>query len=96
MPIQYIFDQLLIFVNLYYNAKNQFIPAVHSSNTVNFREFDLYLLIQQLVVLSQINKKFNYSGTPAFKRQRVGYQSNQKLLRHHQHLNNHLNSYNHS
>ena len=96
MPIQYIFDQLLIFVNLYYNAKNQFIPSVHSSNTVNFQEFDLYLLIEQLVVLSQINKKYSCSGTPAFKSQRVGYQSDQKILRHYQHLNNHLNPYNHS
>ena len=31
------FDQLLIFVNLYQHAKNQFIPSVHSSDTVNFK-----------------------------------------------------------
>ena len=59
-------------------------------------EFDLCLLIEQLVVLSQINKKYNCSGTPAFKSQRVEYQSDQKLLRHYQHLNNHLSSYIHS
>ena len=29
--------QLLIFVNLYQHAKNQFIPSVHSSDAVNFR-----------------------------------------------------------
>ena len=34
---QKIFDQLLIFVNLYQHAKNQFIPSVHSSDTVNFK-----------------------------------------------------------
>ena len=33
----YIFDWLLIFVNLYQNAKNQFITSVHSSDTVSFR-----------------------------------------------------------
>ena len=37
MPTQKIFDQLLIFVNLYQHAKNQFIPSVHSSDTVNFK-----------------------------------------------------------
>ena len=31
------FDQLLIFLNPYQNAKNQFIQSVHSSDTVNFR-----------------------------------------------------------
>ena len=35
-PTQQIFDQLLIFVNLYQHAKNQFIPYLHSSDTVNF------------------------------------------------------------
>ena len=30
------FDQLLIFVNLYQRAKNQFIRYGHSSDTVNF------------------------------------------------------------
>ena len=30
MPTQKFFDQLLIFVNLYQYAKNQFIPSVHS------------------------------------------------------------------
>ena len=29
--------QLLTFVNLYQHAKNQFIPSVHSSDTVNFK-----------------------------------------------------------
>ena len=37
MPTQKIFDQLLIFVNLYQHAKNQFIPSVHSSDTVSFK-----------------------------------------------------------
>ena len=37
MPTQKIFDQLLIFENLYQHAKNQFIPSVHSSDTVNFK-----------------------------------------------------------
>ena len=31
------------------------------------------------------NKKYNCSGPPASKCQRVGYQSNQKLLHHYQH-----------
>ena len=31
------------------------------------------------------NKKYNCSGSPAFKSQRVGYQSNQKLMHHYQH-----------
>ena len=34
---QKFFDQLLIFLNPYQNAKNQFIQSVHSSDTVNFR-----------------------------------------------------------
>ena len=37
MPTQTNFDQLLIFVNLYQHAKNQFIPSAHSSDTVNFK-----------------------------------------------------------
>ena len=36
-PPKKIFDNLLIFVNLYQHAKNQFIPSVHSSDTVNFK-----------------------------------------------------------
>ena len=37
MPIQKIFDQLLIFVITYQHAKKQsYIPSVHSSDTVNF------------------------------------------------------------
>ena len=32
-----------------------------------------------------LNKMYNCSGPPAFKSQRVGYQSNQKLLQHYQH-----------
>ena len=42
------------------------------------------------------NKKYNFSRPPAFKRQRVEYQSNQKLLHHYQHLNIQPNSYIHS
>ena len=38
------------------------------------------------------NKKFNCSGPPGFKSQRVGYQSDQKLLPHSQHAKNRLNS----
>ena len=34
MPAQKNFDQLLIFVNLYQHAQNQFIPSVHSSDTI--------------------------------------------------------------
>ena len=30
-------DQVLIFVNLYQHAKNQFIPSAHSSDPVNSR-----------------------------------------------------------
>ena len=38
MPTKKIFDQLLIFVNLYQHAKNLlFIPFAHSSDTVNFK-----------------------------------------------------------
>ena len=37
MATQKNFDQLLIFVNLYQHAKNQFIPSAHSSDTVNFK-----------------------------------------------------------
>ena len=38
----------------------------------------------------------NFSGSAAFKSQRVGYKSNQKLLHHYQHSNNQFNSYIHS
>ena len=34
MPTQKMFDQLLIFVNLYQHAKNHFITYGHSSDTV--------------------------------------------------------------
>ena len=46
-----------------------------------------YTLKTQLPVLIKYfkYKKYNCSGTPAFKSQRVGYQSNQKLLHHYQH-----------
>ena len=37
MPIQKIFDQLLIFVITYQHTKSQFTPSVHSSDTVNFK-----------------------------------------------------------
>ena len=37
MPTPKNFDQLLIFVNLYQHAKNQFIPSVHFSDTVSFK-----------------------------------------------------------
>ena len=37
MPTPKNFDQLLIFVNLYQHAKNQFISSIHPSNTVKFR-----------------------------------------------------------
>ena len=45
---------------------------------------------------TNINMNYNCSKPPAFKRQRLEYQSNQKLLHHYQHLNNQLNSYIHS
>ena len=35
MPTQKYFDELLIFVNLYQHAKNQFIPSVNSSDIFN-------------------------------------------------------------
>ena len=37
MPTQKKNYQLLNFVNLYQHAKNQFIPSVYSSDTVNFK-----------------------------------------------------------
>ena len=37
MPTQKNFDWLLIFVNLYQHAKNQFIPTVYSLETVNLK-----------------------------------------------------------
>ena len=37
MLTQNIFDQLLILVNLYQHAKNQFIPSDHSSDIVSFK-----------------------------------------------------------
>ena len=36
-------------------------------------------------LVSNVNKKYNCSGPPAFKSQNVGYQSNQKLLHNYQH-----------
>ena len=42
------------------------------------------------IILS--DKKYNCSGALTFKSQRVGYQSNQKLLHHYQHAKNQLNS----
>ena len=36
-PTQKSFDQFLSFVTMYQHEKNQFIPCVHSSDTVNFR-----------------------------------------------------------
>ena len=36
-PTEKSLNQLLIFLNLYQHAKNQFLPSVHSSDTVNFR-----------------------------------------------------------
>ena len=36
MLTQKIFDQILIFVNLYQCAKNQLIPSVHSWDTIHF------------------------------------------------------------
>ena len=38
------------------------------------------------------NKEYNCSGSPAFKSQRVGHPSNQKLLDHYLHSKNQLNS----
>ena len=35
------FNQLLIFVNLHQHGKNKFIPSVHSSDIVNFRDLSL-------------------------------------------------------
>ena len=43
-------------------------------------------------ISSNKNKKYNYNGPLAFKSQRVGYQTNQKLLHHYYHTKNQLNS----
>ena len=37
IPTQKLFDQLLVFANLYQHAKKSFTSSVHSSDTVNFR-----------------------------------------------------------
>ena len=37
MPTQKVFHQILIFVITYQHAKSQFIPSVHSLDTINFR-----------------------------------------------------------
>ena len=41
-------------------------------------------IVDEYVPLSMSNKESNCSGPQAFKSQRVGYQSNQKLLHHYQ------------
>ena len=38
-----------------------------------------------VIIAHWANKKYNCSGSSAFKSQRVGYLSNQKLLHHNQH-----------
>ena len=43
-------------------------------------------------ISSNKNKKYNYNGPLAFKSQRVGYQTNKKLLHHYYHAKNQLNS----
>ena len=50
-------------------------------------------IIFMVKVMMIKNKKYNCSGPLAFKRKKAGYQFNQKLLHHSQHLNNPLNSY---
>ena len=37
MSIQKPLNQILVFLNLYQQAKNNFIPLAHSCDTVNFR-----------------------------------------------------------
>ena len=44
------------------------------------------------LIISNSNKKYNCSGPQAFKNQRVGYQSDPKLLQHNQYSQNQLNS----
>ena len=44
------------------------------------------------VTLYYMSHKYDCSGASTFKSQRVGYQSNKKLLYHYQHSKNHLNS----
>ena len=59
--------------------------------------FYIHLLFLSRVVALKIKSpnKYNCSGPTAFKSQRVGYQSNQKLLPRYQHYNNQLYSYIH-
>ena len=58
-----------------------------------FLFFFLSLFLSRVVALKITSpNKYNCSGPTAFKSQRVGYQSNQKLLPHYQHYNNQLYS----
>ena len=41
-----------------------------------------------------IKQEVQLQWPPAFNREKVGYQSNQKLFHHYQHLNNQVSSYN--
>ena len=63
-------------------------------------EFIISTVSDQLIIFLQkfgrIESIYNCSRPPTFKRQRVGYQSNQKLLHHYPHLNNQVNSNIHS
>ena len=57
---------------------------------------DFVMIILFVSYLSRVytylcNKKYNFSRPPLL-RQRVGYQSNQKLMHHYKHSKNQLNS----
>ena len=53
MPTPKIFNHLLIFLSLYQHAKNQFIPSVHSSDTVSFSVQRSYWPYQLLTMPNQ-------------------------------------------
>ena len=50
------------------------------------------LVIKSAKKANILNNKYNCSGPPTIKSQKVGYQSNQKLLHHYKHSKNQLNS----
>ena len=67
-------------------------PPIHEetllSDSINFRNS----ILEHKKQTFKCNKNYNCRGPPAFVSRRVGSQSNQKLLHHHQHSKNKLNS----
>ena len=78
-------------MNLYQNAKNQFIPSIRFSQDPSNKTRSTTAVDQQHL---KVYKKYNCSGTPAFKSQSVGYLYNQKILHYYQHSKYQLNSFN--